>query len=146
VDGARKSVLVVDDDAGLVQVIALTLRSEGFEVFTARDGVQGYIRYLRSPTDWVVTDIQMPKLDGLGMMRCIRAINTNVRILYMSGAVDQFRAGLESEAAQFGASVLPKPFSRNDLICVLTGDCELGRGTGYIANNMNKNRGCRHGL
>lgn len=115
------SVLIVDDDEALAQVVALTLRSAGFEVCAAHDGVQGYVTYLRDQTDWVLSDIQMPKLNGLGMMRCIRAINPGVRTLYMSGAVDQFRAVLDHESAQFGAKWLRKPFARTDLIELLTG-------------------------
>lgn len=64
------------------------------------------------PTDWVLSDIQMPILNGLGMMRCIRAINPGVQTLCMSGALDQFRAVLDHESAQFGAKYQRKPFAR----------------------------------
>lgn len=111
-----ESVLVVEDDESLAQVLALALRAEGFETRTACDGVHGYDSYSHQPTDWVVTDIQMPQLDGIGMMQCIRTINPRVRTVYMSGAVDEYRAPLEREAKQFAAKVLRKPFSRNHLI------------------------------
>jgi DNA-binding response OmpR family regulator len=120
----RNTVLVVDDDEGLVQVVALTLRAAGFEVYTARNGVDGYLNYLHCPKDWVVTDIQMPKLDGFGMMRRIRAINPSVKMLYMSGAVDQFGTVLQREITEFGAKILPKPFVRSDLVGLLTGTRE----------------------
>jgi len=120
-----ESVLVVDDDEGLAQVIALTLRAEGFEVSTAHDGVDGYRTYFRHPTDWVVTDIQMPELDGLGMMQCIRAINPGVKTVYISGAVDHYRARLKRETEQFAANVLPKPFSRRRLIEQMTGGAQI---------------------
>lgn len=54
----------------------------------------------------------MPILNGLGMMRCIRAINPGVQTLCMSGALDQFRAVLDHESAQFGAKYQRKPFAR----------------------------------
>ncbi len=114
-----KTVLVVDDNEALAQVVALTLRAAGFEVCTACDGIDGYMSYLRSPADWVLTDIQMPKLDGVGMMRLIRVLNPRVKMLYMSGAVDQFNAVLQREIAEFGARVLRKPFARNQLITLL---------------------------
>ncbi|MGH8546626.1 MAG: hypothetical protein ACREX3_24025 [Gammaproteobacteria bacterium] len=50
------------------------------------------------------------------MMQCIRAINPRVKTVYMSGAVEQYRASLQRETEQFAASILPKPFSRHRLI------------------------------
>lgn len=128
-----ESVLVVEDDESLAQVIALALRAEGFEAQTAHDGVDGYASYSHHPTDWVVTDIQMPQLDGIGMMQGIRAINPRVRAIYMSGAVDEYRLPLERETQQFAAKVLRKPFSRHHLIEQLTAD---SNGSGDEAKNV----------
>lgn len=47
-----ESVLVVEDDESLAQVLTLVLRAEGFDASTARDGIHGYTSYLRNPTDW----------------------------------------------------------------------------------------------
>ena len=63
-----QSVLVVEDDEGLANIIALILGQEGFEVRTAHNGTLGYFAYFHDPTEWVVTDIQMPELDGLQMI------------------------------------------------------------------------------
>jgi hypothetical protein len=60
----------------------------------------------------VVTDIDMPELDGFEMMRCIRAINPRARAVYMSGAPEQYRRTLVSEAQNFGTPVLRKPFGK----------------------------------
>jgi len=111
-----QTALVVDDDESLAQIVALILCTEGFEVQTAHDGVDGCCTYFRNPTDWVVSDIQMPRLDGLGMMQCIRTRNPRVKTIYMSGEVEKFRSALQQEAQEFGAKVLPKPFSRARLI------------------------------
>ena len=111
-----ESVLVVEDDEGLAQILALFLSAEGFETRTARDGIHGYNSYFHEPTDWVVTDIQMPLLDGIGMMQCIRSINPRVRTVYMSAAVEEYRGALEQETQQFAAKILRKPFSRGNLI------------------------------
>ena len=116
-----ESVLVVEDDQGLAELIALTLRAEGFETQTACDGIDGYASYSRNPTDWVVTDIQMPQLDGIGMMECIRTINPHVKTVYMSGAVDEYRMPLAREIKEYAATVLRKPFSRTSLVKELTG-------------------------
>jgi two-component system response regulator ChvI len=121
-----ESVLVVEDDESLAQVLALALCAEGFEARTARDGIHGYNCYSHHPTDWVVTDIQMPQLDGIGMMQCIRAINPKVRTVYMSGAVDEYWGPLERETKEFAAKVLRKPFSRSHLIEQLSTEPNAG--------------------
>src|SRR5688572_28815280 len=68
-------ILVVDDDENLGHIMAETLIAAGYEVQTADDGLHGYLRYLEQQPEIVLTDIEMPELDGLEMMRCIRAIN-----------------------------------------------------------------------
>jgi CheY-like chemotaxis protein len=111
-----QTALVVEDDEGLAQVVAAILRIEGFEVEIADNGAHGFAAYFRNPTDWVVTDIQMPELDGLAMMQCIRAINPGVKTVYMSGEVEKYQAVLDREAAKFAVRVLPKPFTRSNLV------------------------------
>jgi CheY-like chemotaxis protein len=111
-----ESVLIVEDDPSLAEVLAVALRSAGFEAYEASDGIEGYTRYFQHPTDWVVTDIQMPGLDGISMMQCIRALNPHVRAVYMSAAVEEYRDPLDRERKHFAATVLRKPFSRIDLI------------------------------
>jgi len=111
-----QTALVVDDDDGLAEIVAAILRIEGFEVRTADNGVHGFAAYFRDPTDWVVTDIQMPELDGLEMMQCIRTINPRVKTVYMSGEVEKYQAVLNREAAKFAVRILAKPFSRSSLV------------------------------
>ncbi|MPZ76142.1 MAG: response regulator [Deltaproteobacteria bacterium] len=110
------TVLVVDDDENLAQIIAETLLGAGYEVQTAHNGLHGYLAYSHHHPDVVLTDIQMPELDGLEMMRCIRASHRNVKTIYISAAVRQYRDSLARESKEYGAIVLIKPFSRNDLL------------------------------
>jgi DNA-binding response OmpR family regulator len=115
----RRSVLIVDDDESLLEILAERLRTEGFEVWTACDGAHGYSCYCRRPTELVITDIQMPVLNGLDMMRYIRAINPVVTTIYVSGAVGEFCLPLEVERRKFGAVVLDKPFSSEKLFTAI---------------------------
>jgi DNA-binding response OmpR family regulator len=114
-------VLVVDDDENFGQIIAETLMAAGYEVQTADDGLRGYLRYLDQQPEIVLTDIQMPELDGLEMIRCIRTINPDVKAIYISGAISQYREALISEGREHGALVLNKPFSRTDLLASMNG-------------------------
>jgi YesN/AraC family two-component response regulator len=63
----------------------------------------------------------MPELDGLEMIRCIRTINPNVKAIYISGAISQYREALSTEGKEYGALVLNKPFSRKDLLASMSG-------------------------
>ena len=114
-------VLVVDDDENFGQIVAETLIAAGYEVQTADDGLHGYLRYLDQQPEIVLTDIQMPELDGLEMIRCIRTINPSVKAIYISGAINQYQEALEIEGNDYGALVLNKPFSRKDLLASMNG-------------------------
>lgn len=66
------TILVVDDEFAIVQVIAEILREEGHEVLTAVNGRQALQRLVEIPVDMVLTDYMMPSLDGLGLIQEMR--------------------------------------------------------------------------
>jgi CheY-like chemotaxis protein len=111
-----QSILVVDDDELLAQMVSELLQGEGFQVATARNGLQGYSSYYAHQAETILTDIDMPELDGFEMMRCIRILNQRVKAIYMSGAPEQYRRTLVSEAQNFGVTVLRKPFEEAELL------------------------------
>lgn len=111
-----QTILVVDDDELLAKMVAEFLRGEGYEVWTAGNGLDGYASYYKHQPKTVVTDIDMPELDGFEMVRCIRCINPLVRAIYTSGAPEQYRGTLATESQKFGAVVLRKPFADVDLL------------------------------
>lgn len=115
-----QSVLIVDDPTRFADTFAVALRHMGFDVRTARNGTHGYARYFLSPTDWVLTDIEMADLDGIEMMRCIRAINPAVKTIYMTAAADKYSPALTMESRGFAAKVLRKPFAWKCLIEQIT--------------------------
>jgi YesN/AraC family two-component response regulator len=101
------------------------LRAHGYEVFTAFDGVQGYWQYFHHPTDVVLTDIQMPEMDGPAMMRCIRAINPKVKTIYVSGDLERVDKDVKSEGQQFAVVSVLKPIKTDvllDLMSAQVGD------------------------
>jgi CheY-like chemotaxis protein len=111
-----QTILVVDDDELLARMVTELLRGEGYQVWTAGDGLQGYSSYYQHQAETVVTDIDMPELDGFEMMRFIRAINRSARAIYMTGAPEQYRRTLVTESHRFGAAVLRKPFEAIELL------------------------------
>jgi DNA-binding response OmpR family regulator len=76
-------VLVVDDNHALTDSIQGILEDEGMEVMSANDGNEGYAAYLLFKPDLVITDIQMPRVNGLEMMARIRAHNPTVKTIYI---------------------------------------------------------------
>lgn len=68
----RHKILVVEDDLNLRLTLTELLRLQGFAVVTARDGDEGYLQALAHQPDLVITDLQMPILDGIELARLIR--------------------------------------------------------------------------
>lgn len=108
-------VLVVDDNHMLAATIQEVLEDYGFEVMSAKDGVDGYSAYLRFRPDIVITDIQMPRKNGLEMMGHIRTHEPMIRTIYMSGNIDAYKPLLKAERTKYPVSFFEKPFSLESL-------------------------------
>ncbi len=105
-------ILVVDDEPALLEMLALNLRSSGYEVVTAIDGAAALeVARAQSP-DLVILDLMLPELDGLTVCRSLRqASDTPILILTArTGELDKI-IGLESGADDY----LTKPFSLGEL-------------------------------
>jgi hypothetical protein len=68
----------------------------------------------------------MPEMNGFEMMRCIRAVNPNVRTIYASGALESFKQDVECERREHDATVLPKPYSTKEILELV--NARLGAG------------------
>lgn len=105
-----KVVLVADDSGAMRKFVSFALRTMGHSVITARDGLDALEKLLRTHVDLVITDLNMPGLDGFGLVRAIRQDRENgaVPIIILSSLsneqdVDQGRrAGADA--------YLTKPF------------------------------------
>ena len=109
--GAHATILVVDDEPGIRELLALVLAAEGLRVATAADGIAALqVVAAESPT-LVVTDLMMPRLDGYGLIAQLRAAQVPVRgIIAMS-------AGDVAGARPPGADLfIAKPFDVEQVI------------------------------
>jgi two-component system sensor histidine kinase and response regulator WspE len=79
----RKRVLVVDDSITVREVERQLLRTQGYEVAVAVDGQDGWNVLRHEPFDLVVTDVDMPRMNGFDLLRCIRGDNTFARLPVM---------------------------------------------------------------
>ncbi len=109
----RPSLLLVDDDAALVGVLASALTEEGFDVVTARDGRAGLAAFAAGRFDLVVLDVLMPELDGLELCRRLRQ-GSKVPVIFLTSRADEVDriTGLETGADDY----VTKPFSTRELV------------------------------
>ncbi len=108
----RKHLLVVDDEPAVRRILETRLRMAGYGVTLAGDGEEALSQFYREQPDLVVLDVMLPKLDGFGVCRQIRA-ESPVPIIIVS-ALDNTSekvAGLELGADDY----LPKPFAPREL-------------------------------
>ena len=113
------SVLIVDDDEALTTVLTEFLNARGYRVSSANNGARGYVSYLTTRPQLVLTDLQMPELNGIDMIRCIRAVDAGVKVIYMSAGPDNFAPELHTEQHDFAAGFLLKPFAGGDLLALM---------------------------
>ena len=114
------SVLIVDDDPSVRTTVSMLLRMEGFEVRAAADGRSGLEAALAAPPDAIVSDLNMPGMGGLALLRAVRqtASLAHIRVVLLTGMTDQ-TVGLQEDGSAPDA-VLTKPFSRDQLLAALT--------------------------
>jgi len=110
---AKECVLVVDDAPNTLEVLRRNLTSKGYQVFTA-PGVVEAIKILdTTPIDLVITDLKMPRVSGLGLIKHVRENFKNTEVMMITGYAT---VGGAVEAVKTGAEqYLPKPFTDEEL-------------------------------
>ena len=107
-----KCVMVVDDSVAIRKFVMFALRAQGLTVVTAQDGMEALEKLAHTPVDLVVTDLNMPKLDGYGLVRAIRADReyAELPVIILSSLADERD---KAEGFRLGAnSYLVKPFDQ----------------------------------
>jgi two-component system chemotaxis response regulator CheY len=114
-----KTILSVDDSASIRQMVKLTLSGAGYDVIQANDGAEGLEKAKGTKVDMVMTDLNMPIMNGLALIKELRKLPAyqGVPILFLTTESD---AGLKSEAKAAGATGwITKPFQQDQLISVV---------------------------
>lgn len=106
--------LVIEDEKKTAAFLESMLRAEGFETRVAADGAGGLKQALEGGFDIILSDIMLPRLDGLGLVQELRrqGITTPVIMLSARGEVEQRVEGLNAGADDY----LPKPFASSELL------------------------------
>ena len=108
-----KRVLVVDDDPGIRDVLSCTISSMGYEVDTADNGAKGLEKFMKKPFDLVITDLNMPGMDGFTLAARIKAKHPQVMVVLVTGEGRDFV--LDRGENCFVDDILFKPFHLKDI-------------------------------
>lgn len=106
-------ILVVDDEPRYLRLLDANLRSDGYEVLTALDGLQAVETFSANPVNLILMDVMMPNLDGFAACQRIRQFSTVPIIMLTAKGEEQDRVrGLDMGADDY----LVKPFSATELL------------------------------
>lgn len=114
-----KTILTVDDSASIRQMVAMTLKSAGHQVLEAGNGAEGYDKATANPVDAVITDLNMPVMNGIEFIRKYRQhpASKGVPIILLTTESDD---ELKRQAKEAGATGwIVKPFKQDQLLAVV---------------------------
>jgi len=127
--GSSTRVIVIDDDTMLRDFLQRCLRKAGYEVITARNGVEGLCVMKDQKFDLVVSDIFMPDADGLEVLRQLRQFQNRIPLLMMSGGSKNLPDDFLKIANALGATAtLAKPFTAREFLDAVEKIIRPGRG------------------
>ncbi len=117
-EGRKKKILVVEDEFGLQEVLRDILIMEGYDVRVAVDGIDGYEAYKSFQPDLIFTDVVMPKMNGLELVRKIREIKPDIRVIYVSGffGIKRLKRELDEDILKYRYATLSKPFKTSAML------------------------------
>lgn len=111
-----QSILVVDDDQSLRELLKLHLSAAGYTVATASDGIEAGYAVLKSPPDLIITDVNMPHMDGFEFVEALKSDKSlpKIPVIFLTSMDDQERG------RQLGAvGYITKPVRADRLLAVV---------------------------
>ncbi len=115
----KKRLLAVEDDARLLEAIAICLEHEGYEVMTARNGSEAFVRIAETIPDLIVSDVMMPRGDGFSLVKNLRSNQRTdlIPVVFLTAKdgrtnrLNSIRAGVDA--------YLTKPFEPEELVATI---------------------------
>ena len=114
-----KTILTIDDSPSVRQLVAMTLSNAGYQVIEACDGADGLAKATGNRVNAVITDLNMPVMNGLDFIRRFRAhpSSAGVPIIFLTTESDD---SLKAEAKAAGATGwLVKPFKQDQMLAIM---------------------------
>jgi two-component system, chemotaxis family, chemotaxis protein CheY len=113
-----KTVMTVDDSASVRQMVAFTLKNAGYSVIEAVDGKDALSK-LQGKVDMVITDLNMPNMDGISLIKAVRA-QAAYKFIPIVMLTTESQAGRKQEGKDAGATGwIVKPFKPEQLLAVV---------------------------
>jgi len=114
-----KTIMVVADSTSVRQMVAFTVKNSGYEVIEAKDGKDALTKIDGQAIDMIVTDLNMPNLDGIGLIKGVRAQPSH-RFIPIIMLTTESQEAKKSEGRQAGATGwIVKPFRPEQLVGVI---------------------------
>ncbi len=113
----KKNILLVEDEEAVAMFITQALQNEGYNLLGSESSVDAIEVFRNNTVDIIITDVIMPEMSGEEMINCIREINPDVEIIFISGYSEQ-----KLENINYKYHFLQKPFSLDQLIAKIQ-DC-----------------------
>lgn len=110
----QKRILIVDDDDEIRELLEFDVRSSGYFVDTAKDGLEGLNKALNNSYDLILLDVMMPKMNGFDVCKNIRKAKLSIPILMLTakGTIDDKTSGFDCGADDY----LVKPFDVQEVL------------------------------
>jgi CheY-like chemotaxis protein len=116
---ARKTILVVDDEPAVLELVDIILTRQGYRVLTAVSGPKALDTCGRHPgIDLLLTDVMMPEMSGFALVRGIQDLKPDLPVLYMTGGTLN---GLVDDELDSQCNLLRKPFDPQTLVRTVEG-------------------------
>lgn len=113
-------ILCVDDSASIRQMVTFALQSAGYRAETAVDGADALTKLTGNPLALIITDLNMPNLDGIGMIRKIRALPAYAGVPIVMLTTESDDAKKQEGKAAGATGWLVKPFDQARLLAVVS--------------------------
>ena len=114
-------ILLIDDEQDILRVLSMSLRIDGYEVITAKSGEEGLRLFKTQSPDLVLTDVKMPGMDGIEVLRNIKSLEADAEVIIITGHGDIDNA---IEALKLGASDFINKPVRDEVLAVAIGRAE----------------------
>ena len=136
-DEDKKTILAVDDESSIIDLLKFNIEKEGYNFIYALDGEDGLQKVINEKPDLVLLDVMLPKMDGLSVCRRIRQEQINIPVIMLSARGEEIDKilGLEIGADDY----ITKPFSTRELIARIKANLrksEQDGNTGYNKGNV----------
>jgi two-component system chemotaxis response regulator CheY len=114
-----KVILTVDDSVSMRQVVSFALRSAGYDVVEATDGIDA-VSKLTAPVDMVITDLNMPRMDGIDLIKHVRTASIRKHIPILMLTTESQPAKKEAAKAAGATCWMVKPFRPEQLLAIVS--------------------------